>query len=99
LTSHLSLRQIESSMAEAAPPPFVPPPGSENDDLSPGFNAFVIAMTVMVIVSISLRFWSRSIAVRANFEHSVARFWWDDWVALASVVCLSLVLFNGRKVV
>lgn len=69
------------------PEPFVAPPGTENDDLSGGFKAFVIVMLIMVIASISLRFWSRSLTVRGNLEHGVARFWWDDWVALAAVVC------------
>lgn len=67
--------------------PFVPPPGTENDDLSGQFQGFVIAMTVMVVLSITLRFWSRSLIVRGNLEHGVGRFWWDDWVALAALVC------------
>jgi len=70
--------------------PFVPPPGSENDDRSSGFQAFIIAMTVMTISSIALRFWSRGLRVRGNTENGATRFWWDDWMALAAVVCLPI---------
>ncbi|KAI0415233.1 hypothetical protein F5X98DRAFT_229272 [Xylaria grammica] len=62
---------------------FVPPPGSEHDDRGPGLRAFVIVLIVIVVTSISFRFFSRSL--RSCENNQDYRFWWDDWAALAAV--------------
>jgi hypothetical protein len=57
----------------------------EQEDRSPQFRAFLIFLTIIDMAAIILRFWSRSLLhVPDKPDHR--RFWWDDWVALASLV-------------
>ncbi|KAK6829821.1 hypothetical protein PG995_004398 [Apiospora arundinis] len=56
-----------------------------SEDRSGELKAFAIAMTVMTVVSISLRFWSRGLSNLVPGSRHQARFWWDDWFALAAV--------------
>ncbi|KAJ5715856.1 uncharacterized protein N7483_013037 [Penicillium malachiteum] len=63
------------------------PPSAAHDDISGGIKGFFIVVTIVTILSISLRFWSRytrSNAGRGAGRHT-QRFWWDDWAALAAV--------------
>ncbi|KAK4107383.1 hypothetical protein N656DRAFT_763566 [Canariomyces notabilis] len=71
------------SAPASQPPP--PPPESWNEDRGPAFKAFAIAMTVVTVLSIVLRFWSRSLVAPHSHTRNQRRFWWDDWAALASV--------------
>lgn len=48
---------------------------------------FTIAMTVITIVAIALRFWSRLLGPTDRAQ-AFGRFWWDDWFALLALVCL-----------
>ncbi len=49
------------------------------DDKGPHTVAAAIAVIVIQVVVVILRFWSRAISVRAHF-------WWDDWMVLAALV-------------
>jgi hypothetical protein len=60
--------------------------GDENR--GPPYQAFLIVMTVVVIIAIVIRFWSRALA--APEGRVTPRYWWDDWVALAAVVSPAL---------
>ena len=46
----------------------------------PDVVAVSIVMTVLSIMALALRVWSRLMSRNQNF-------WWDDWFALASLVC------------
>ncbi|KAI9035838.1 Major Facilitator Superfamily protein [Aspergillus affinis] len=63
------------------------PPSAVHDDTSGGIKGFFIVVTIVTIVSISLRFWSR--CIRSNAGRGAGRhtqhLWWDDWAALAAV--------------
>ena len=49
------------------------------EDRGPEINGYGIAMIVLSIIAVALRFWSRYLAKKAGF-------WWDDWFALAALV-------------
>ncbi|KAI1771756.1 hypothetical protein F4818DRAFT_428963 [Hypoxylon cercidicola] len=55
----------------------------DSEDRGPGLRAFLIVMIVLTILSITLRFWSRSL--NSPRGRRMSRFWWDDWASLASV--------------
>lgn len=78
-----------------SPPPL--PPGSE-ENRAPAYKAFLTLMTILTTATITLRFWSRSMGPRGMSGASVHRFWWDDWVALLSVVRfgMSLMYHDSR---
>lgn len=61
------------------------PEAYKKADRGPGLQAFVIVMTIVTVLSILLRFMSRSLSPRHPGQHH-ARFWLDDWTALAAVV-------------
>lgn len=64
-------------------------PRSAAHDNSPGsIRGFFIFITIITILSISLRFWSRCIRSNAGLGagRHTQRLWWDDWAALAAVV-------------
>lgn len=65
---------------------------STNDDRGPGFRAFLIVMTVIMVVALVLRFISRTMLPKSarNYENSLI--WWDDYVALAAT-CAQIALF------
>lgn len=52
---------------------------TSTDDKGPRVVAAAIAVIVIQVVVVILRFWSRAISVRAHF-------WWDDWMVLAALV-------------
>ncbi|KAI2890473.1 hypothetical protein CBS76997_6660 [Aspergillus niger] len=63
-------------------------PRSAAHDNSPGsIRGFFIFITIITILSISLRFWSRCIRSNAGLGagRHTQRLWWDDWAALAAV--------------
>jgi hypothetical protein len=61
------------------------PASFENEDRGPPFEAFLIIFTILSLLAITLRFWSRSLlSTREGHYHK--RFWWDDWLALAAMV-------------
>lgn len=66
-----------SSLARAAT-------ADPDPDRGPSLRAFLIFMTVMVVIAICLRFWSRGLGMPLRHQ---PRFMWDDWTALASAVC------------
>ncbi|KAI1326778.1 hypothetical protein F5Y16DRAFT_410719 [Xylariaceae sp. FL0255] len=61
--------------------------GSASDDnRGPALQSYLIVLFVITYAAIGLRFWSRSLASpRPTSTLGRRRFWWDDWVALASV--------------
>ncbi|KAJ5526482.1 hypothetical protein N7494_013132 [Penicillium frequentans] len=63
------------------------PPSAVHDDISGGIRAFFIVVTIVTVLSVSLRFWSR--CTRRNAARGAGRqtqrLWWDDWAALAAV--------------
>ncbi|KAI0113584.1 hypothetical protein GGR51DRAFT_18886 [Nemania sp. FL0031] len=60
-------------------------PGDENR--GPALQSFSIFVAVFTVVLVTLRFWSRSLALRGP-RNQVRAFWWDDWAALASTILL-----------
>ncbi|KAI1325076.1 hypothetical protein F5Y16DRAFT_379255 [Xylariaceae sp. FL0255] len=68
----------------------------------PGLLAFTIFVLVVTVVSVSLRFWARSLASK-EARRVLHLYWWDDWVALATAILvlaqlgieLHLILFTG----
>jgi hypothetical protein len=63
--------------------------GAHSDEnRAPPYSAFLIVMTVVVVIAIVVRFWSRALA--ASEKRLTFRYWWDDWLALAAVVSPSL---------
>lgn len=67
------------------------PPGFANEDRSAGFRGYCIFLTIITIVSIVLRLWSRSLNA-SNGDRR--RFWWDDWAAVVSVACSLILRFD-----
>ncbi|KAI1427578.1 hypothetical protein F5Y12DRAFT_783243 [Xylaria sp. FL1777] len=61
---------------------------------SGGLQSFIIAIIVIAVTSISLRFWSRSLAWRDPALRDNRLFWWDDWFALGAVVTTGLVAIH-----
>ena len=52
-----------------------------------------IAMTVISLLALALRFWARATATKM-------RFWWDDWTALAAAVSIvtdGILRSSGNK--
>jgi hypothetical protein len=47
-------------------------------------QGFMIALST---IAITLRFWLRALASHQK-SSLMSRFWWDDWLALADLVCL-----------
>lgn len=77
-------------MTDTQPSPQLPPGSDQNR--APAYQAFLIFLTILVTVVIILRFYSRALGPRHTSGQSVHRFWWDDWVALLSVVRLDVSL-------
>jgi len=88
---NIVLRIPLSSTMSLSDGTFVPPPGTEHDNRSAQLRTFVAVMATITVVSICLRFWSRSLG-NGNDSKANARtvrrppFWWDDWAALTTVV-------------
>lgn len=57
------------------------PAGAENDDRGPSLVIFSSFMIAISVTAVTLRLISRGLVQRGQ------RFWWDDWVALLSLVC------------
>ncbi|KAI8626980.1 hypothetical protein F5Y19DRAFT_477873 [Xylariaceae sp. FL1651] len=53
------------------------------DDRGPSLRAFAIVITVLTMIALAFRLWSRSFCA-TSYPTSKARFWWDDWFALAT---------------
>ena len=49
-----------------------------------GLTAFCIVMMILSILAVVLRIWSRLISKKLKF-------WWDDWCAIASLVCVQTI--------
>lgn len=73
----------------SAPPAALPPNAHEYRGNS--FKAVLIVLTVVTIGAVALRFTSRRLGKSGN------RYWWDDWMALAAVVCLLSVISILQK--
>lgn len=59
------------------------PPGFAEQNRGPAFRGYCIFLTVLTVLSIVLRLWSRGL----NAPHAERRrFWWDDFAAVVSVV-------------
>lgn len=69
-----------STSTDLSAPPLV----SDRDDRGPGFRGFIILLFIVTVAAIGLRFWSRAMGTPQG--QNSGRFWWDDWLALASVV-------------
>lgn len=52
--------------------------------------AVSIVMTILSAMAVTLRVWSRLIS-KNN------RFWWDDWLAIASLVCFAGYLYHQLR--
>ena len=65
-----------------------------NEDVGPVVIRFGIAMIVIPVVSVALRFWSRALGLGTKSSDG-RRFWWDDWAVLAVVVS-SLVYTDAK---
>ncbi|KAF2186032.1 hypothetical protein K469DRAFT_515602, partial [Zopfia rhizophila CBS 207.26] len=52
------------------------------DDVGPVIVRFGIAMIIIPVVAVALRFWSRALGLGTKSSDG-RRFWWDDWAALA----------------
>ncbi|RDA86242.1 hypothetical protein CP532_5118 [Ophiocordyceps camponoti-leonardi (nom. inval.)] len=52
-------------------------------DRGPGLRTFYLVMTIITVLSISMRFLSRAIAIPSQ-PGARRRFWLDDWLALAA---------------
>lgn len=63
------------------------------EDRGPDLRSFVIVMLVVAIASVGLRFWSRSLSFPKGTR--LRSYWWDDWVALISLV--SGLVFSRRR--
>jgi hypothetical protein len=61
------------------------PPAMDHRSRGLGFQIFNIIIMIAAAVSIVLRFWSRF--VNSSELSILARFWWDDWLALSALVC------------
>jgi hypothetical protein len=48
-------------------------------------RAALIVYLVVAVVAVLLRFWSRALAASHTTPDGSARFWWDDWFALAAL--------------
>ncbi|ORY09575.1 hypothetical protein BCR34DRAFT_602706 [Clohesyomyces aquaticus] len=75
-------------MSSNGPPKM--PPGNPFDDRGPGLRAFIIVMMIVSIISVLLRFWSRTLMTKES--RGIPRIWWDDWLALSA---LPLILASG----
>jgi hypothetical protein len=75
--------RLHPAMTSNTTQPIVMLPGSY-DDRGPGLRAFVIVLLIVMILSITLRFWSRALA-KAGADPT-PRFWWDDWLSLLALV-------------
>lgn len=56
------------------------------DDRGPGFRAFLVAMSVVMIVALVLRFVSRTMLPKSSRNYDDRLIWWDDYLALAATV-------------
>jgi hypothetical protein len=56
-------------------------PPNSHEYSAKGFREYMITINAVAFIAVGLRFYSRGLGDRRR-----ARFWWDDWVALASVV-------------
>lgn len=57
------------------------PPGSPDDYSAGGTKAYLGVVTALSILAVVLRFWSRLLS-----ERGLQSFWWDDYMALISLV-------------
>ncbi|TGJ82435.1 hypothetical protein E0Z10_g6318 [Xylaria hypoxylon] len=64
-------------------------------DRSGGLQSFIIAVIVFTVTSISLRFWSRSLAWHDPAMRDNRLFWWDDWFALGAALLLLAQVTTG----
>jgi hypothetical protein len=55
-----------------------------DENRAPSYQAFLIVMTVVVVIAIVVRFWSRALATPQG--RLTSHYWWDDWLALIAVV-------------
>lgn len=69
-------------------PTALPSSELETDNRHETMQTWLIFITILTAVSITLRFWARALGKPGN------RFWWDDWLALAAVVKLPLLRFG-----
>ena len=53
---------------------------SPDPNRGPEVTAFSIVMIILPTITVALRVWSR-------LTPKSQRFWWDDWLAIASLVC------------
>ncbi|KAH7304048.1 hypothetical protein B0I35DRAFT_445776 [Stachybotrys elegans] len=63
------------------------PDSNDDDNIGPGFRAYIIVMLTVSLLAVTLRFWSRFL--NKELGRSRVRFWWDDWVALAATIVLA----------
>lgn len=62
---------------------------STADDKGPRITTVSVVMLVLATTAVALRFWGRYIAHKAGY-------WWDDWLALASLVCQSSLQISAN---
>ncbi|KAF4629745.1 hypothetical protein G7Y89_g8399 [Cudoniella acicularis] len=67
------------------PSPAIPPEVLA-EDLGPNLRIFEVFMAIIPPLSIILRFWARALS---SGHKGSGKFWWDDWVALASLAFCS----------
>lgn len=65
--------------------PRSPPP--EGDSMQGQLRSLLIAMLILPSIVILIRFWSRSLLADSDTSSIRAKYWWDDWTALAAAVC------------
>lgn len=53
------------------------------NDRGAGLLAFAVVTIFIAIIAVGLRFWSRAL----GSSDRGAKYWWDDWTALLSLVC------------
>lgn len=58
---------------------------SDHADRGPSILGLSIAMIILTTISLGFRFWSRTVMLLSRTRRT-PRFWWDDWVAFASLV-------------
>ena len=55
-------------------------PGNADDFSAGGAQVYGYVLLALSVVSVALRFWSRSLG-----DRGIQRFWWDDWMSLISL--------------
>ena len=64
-----------------------------SEDRGPTARSLYIVMTILPFVFVGVRMWSRSIVLKSGPSRG-PNFWWDDWLAVATLVSPSSL--NGR---